>query len=316
MKKQILTIVFLLSAMTSIVSAHSISLFEDLLYWRASEQTSSAWATVYTLSDTLSIVGFAAPNAYFKWSPGLRIGAKYEVSDMDLKFYWTTFGTRASGAISSTGSQIILSDFTSGFVSGNVFSSGQMKWNLRANMLDLELGHDIHPSSTARLHPFIGIRTAKIDQKIDLLWKADLFLDNFQATEQVNNNYIGIGPSLGLDSSYALHSHIDLLGNFSAAVLWGSWNINDTYSRPTSFFGLLPPSTIHINIPHTVLGTFMFKYFIGAQFTSINRSIISFAAGYEAQFWPNLLRPPTFQQLPTHGSLTLQGATCRLLIDL
>ena len=98
--------------------------------------------------------------------------------------------------------------------------------------------------------------------------------------------------------------------------MWGNWKVSDMYNRPGALLGIITPTTITTDLNDAKLGTLMFNYFLGLEWFYRGRSDLSLQLGYEMQFWPNQVRLTMFQQLPTHGDLTLQGATCRIHINL
>jgi hypothetical protein len=58
------------------------------------------------------------------------------------------------------------------------------------------------------------------------------------------------------------------------------------------------------------MGTLMLRYFCGLEWTRVGKRTITAWAGYEMQWWASQQRMTSFQQLPMHGDLTLQGISC------
>ena len=296
-----------------IVPSKKLAVFADFLYWHASEETSSSWAYIPQLPN------ITAPNVYFGWSPGVRTGLKYELNDLvDTQVYWTYFSTRSQEAFTAAPNQTALPEFFNGFTTLTPFTAGNLNWQLTMNMLDFEVGHRFEPLDSLGVRPFIGVKGGTINQGINSTWNFqgalfDIFPIAYGAIENLKNNFSGVGPSFGMDSKWKLYKNFNFRGDVSGAWLWGNWNIQDIYSGP-SFSGLQLATTIASN-SSTSLGSLMFKYFAGIDWTyDTARASVMLKAGYEMQYWMNQLRLPLFQQVPVHGDLTLQGGTCGILI--
>lgn len=312
MIKQLIFILFILiSLLFNPIAAKGLSPFAELLVLHASQETSSNWATV--ISGANRTLDFDATNINFHWSPGFRGGFQYEspCSSWDTKFYWTYFQTKKSNGF-SIADQIIIPEFFSGFLSGNFFFGANINWQLVINTLDFELGRKFNISESISLRPSIGLKAATINQAILSRWNAGIYT----ATEHVKHNYSGVGPCLGIETQWNIYHTLSLFGDFSTAFLYGNWKVVDTYSRPEALGGLVTPTTITTSLNNTKLGTSLFKYRLGLQWIYEATFLLTLRLGYELQYWPNQVRLLTFQQLPTHGGLTLQGGTCQICIDL
>lgn len=297
------------------LAAHSISAaalqvtpFAELLVWHASQEPASAWASVITASPE----SFTPKNNNFGWDPGFRGGIAFAPeSYFDTQFYWTYFGTESKDKI-PLGAHIITPEFFSGFVSDNFFFGAQQDWNMTINLLDLEISHAFNVTQNFTLRPSVGIKGASINQKIDTLWQADIY----NATEKVKSNYLGIGPSFGLRGVWDFAKTFAFVADVSTAFMWGKWDVTDTYKRPYVPLSLTPDATtIKTELNDSELGTLMLQYFVGLKWSPDAFPRVNVELGYEMQYWANQLRLITFQQLPTHGDLTLQGGTCSFSID-
>ena len=261
---------------------------------------------------------YTEPNVYFGWSPGLKVGVQYKQPGFfDTKLYWTYFSTKTREAITAAPNEIILPEFFNGFTSLSLFNAAQLDWRLILNMVDVELGHQFNPLETLIVHPFIGVKGGTINQSIHSSWQENEFNTTlYSATENLKNNFVGVGPSFGIESVWQLYKNITIRSDFATALLWGHWNIKDDFHRPAALAGLISERTISSNTTNSMLGSFMTRGFMGLEWTFKAKALVTIKAGYEMQFWSNQLRLPVFQALPIHGDLTLQGATCGILINL
>lgn len=312
MKKLVKHILFLLISLCSTTAmASDFSTFADLFYWRASEETGSSWASDVTTPRPGDLT-FTPESVNFDKRPGFRIGMIYQPpSFWDTKLYWTHYFTKTSSD-AARGAQIIVPEFFSGFLSGDLFFGGAVNWQIAMNTIDLEAGHQFTPIRSLAIRPSIGVKGAMINQTINTTLDAVIYT----ATERAKNDFRGIGPTLGLAASWNIYDSLNLVGSFSAAYMWGSWNANDTYQRPSALGGLITPTTITTNMNNSQLGTMMFDYFVGFELLHPQKSRYSINLGYEMQSWSNQLRLTVFQILPVRSDLIFQGAICRLKIDL
>lgn len=318
MKIRLISVLIFLSIISfKGLAAGQITVFEDLLYWRASQETTSPWAYMQTTNGPPGAV-YTEPNVSFNWSPGIRVGALYEpVSFFDTKLYWTYFSTKSKEAITAPAGQFFIPEFFNGFTTLDLFNAAQLDWKLIMNMIDFEVGHAFKPINSLTLRPFIGVKGGTINQSIHSAWEAHFDnLTAYSARESLKNNFWGMGPSFGIDGTFALFEHLNIRSDLSTALMWGHWHIEDIYSRPAALLGLIPQTTITSNRKDAKLGTLMVKYFLGMDMTFKAKALVTIKAGYEMEFWSNQLRLPMFQALPVHGDLTLQGVTCGILIKL
>lgn len=317
MKKLFRYLVFLLLGTQALsANAQGLSVFGNYLYWNASEQTDTVWSNAIAIAPNQIV--YTIPNVNFNWNSGFRGGISYELPHFwDTKLYWTHYTTSKNTSYAASGLTIFTPEFFSGFLSMDLFSSANLNWQIAMNTIDFAISHAVNLTNTLVFSPSIGIKGATINQTVNSTWNAALFsIPLFSSTEKVTNNYSGIGPSFGIDGKWNMYKGFSLVGNFSTALMWGHWNIKDTYSRPSALFGLITPTTITTSLNNGKLGTAVFQYFLGLEWTHHSKYDVNFLLGYEMQFWPNQLRAPTFQLLPLHGDLTLQGATCGISISL
>lgn len=308
--RKILTfcILIVLSTITT-VRASSVSPFIDYLEWYPSEETSSIWSSIVTDSSTTR-TRFSPKDINFDWSHGFRAGLAYQANPNALKMqlYWTHLPSKSTITYQPN-LQIVVPDFFSGFFSENVFFGADIDWRLVANSVDFSVSDTYSVGQGVTLSPSIGIKGATINQTIYTDWDAVFYT----STEKIVHDFSGIGPSLGLDATWKMSPTIALDSRLLTAFMWGTWKVHDTYIRPDVPAVLVTATTITTNMNHAELGTAMLDYFLGLKWTP--KDLITLSLGYEIQYWPNQLRLTTFQQLPTHGDLTYQGATCGISLN-
>lgn len=284
----------------------------DILVWHPSQETSSFWASIVT-DPTANEIVYTPPNNQFNWDPGFRVGLLYSPASnfWDLRLYWTYFSTEKDNNV-ALGAQIIAPEFFSGFLSKDLFFGANVNWQLIMHTFDLKMSHTFNVGRSFTLCPMVGVKAGTIHQKVNAKWDAAIY----ESTENVKHHFRGIGPSFGLETLWEFYPQFSIIGNFSTALMWGKWEIADTYQRPSALFGVITPTTITTSMNDPSLGTAMFEYFLGIQWRLEKVNNFTLQLGFETQFWANQLRITTFQILPLHGDLTLQGGTCRFQIDL
>ncbi|MGC4006012.1 MAG: Lpg1974 family pore-forming outer membrane protein [Pirellulales bacterium] len=156
------------------------------------------------------------------------------------------------------------------------------------------------------------MKGAVIDQTIRARWSDPLL--GISAEENVDHDYWGLGPSFGVGFRYGVPEieGLSVVGSFSAALLYGRWNVEDAYRRTDGQPPLFAFDAFTTRLNDSALGTPTLTYFLGIEWTRPGAIATTFNAGFESQWWANQQRLPTFQQLPMHGDLTLQGLTCGL----
>lgn len=284
----------------------------DVMAWFASEEVSSIWANVITLDD--DVLNINVPSFDFKWDYGFRLGLGSHLlhDQWDTFFYWTRFHTDARHSISPILQLIPPQEFFAGFLSGDNPRSISATWSLSFNLADWELGRSYCISDGLSMRPFLGIKAGWINQSIHAQYD-DLIIDeaftNNSGKEHLKNNFFGIGPSGGVNSTWNLYNcgsqFLSLFGDFSTALLWGTWMCSDVYKNTLSY-------TSCVNTKKTSLGSLALRGFMGIKWeTDINADKSHFAAkiGYEMQFWLNQLRINTFQLQRLQEDLTIQGIT-------
>lgn len=297
--------------------------YGEILVWYASEEPSNSWANVFNASlgrggfrDT-----FDAKEFRFNWDLGLRTGVGYflDHDQWDVQVYFTWFQTKNSESLSSG---TIIPEFFGGFLNGDIADKSSIEWSLRYNMFDLELGKNLSIAKGLLLRPFLGLKVGWINQSIFSNWNVvsrnvsgTITSVNYTATEDLKNDFWGIGPTAGIDTKWTFgdfgSNDLNLFGDFATAWQWGTWHLSDLYKNTSS-------TRVEVRMGKLNLGSFMTSGIAGISWDgdlNLLHSHFTARLGYEMQLWVNQLRMPTFQILPLHGDLTLQGVTFRYLLE-
>lgn len=293
---------------------NSMFVSADFLYWKAREAGADNWAQEISspgAEQSAEILGVP-----FNDDAGFRIGTGYQSNNnWDVAVYYTRYNTNASDTATGNVYSSYLGNFyvdnTNGADVGPTYGSGDIDWGINFNVIDLDLGHVFSLDRIMNLHPFIGLKLASIQQSIDTNWYNPINVTTFtSASENITNDFKGIGPSLGLDTSFILYKKsnysFNIFGDFSAALLYANWNFSDKYNNNE-------PASVMIDDGSPTGAAPMLDGAIGLEwqgdFTKVDTRI---RLGYEEQVWYDQLKFYSFNMGQMHDNLSLQGLTLGL----
>ena len=210
----------------------------DVLLWRAEEDgLEFAEETFQDTSKIQNLTDGRVLNPNFDWKWGFRVGIGYNMphDGWDLYLDWVRFtsrdhksnsvnpptGAAATTLFASTGSN------SAGGPSSNV-QQASVHWNLKLNMLDLELGREFFVSKWLTLRPFTGLRSGWIDQKLSTDYINEVpsgaTLETFDIDQRCR--FWGLGIRAGLNTLWSLGCGWGIYGNAAISLLPGRFHIN------------------------------------------------------------------------------------------
>ena len=291
----------------------NIDIFANVLYWRTSETID--WA--FTIAPNGNFEKTTYKTISFDWDPGFRVGLGYNMhhDQWDTQIAYTWFQTQAkehaSGAI------------TSAFLAARLsllepFHTGKISFDLHYNMFDWDLGRRFLVSKSLSLRPYIGAKGGWIDQTLHTKWTTPNFLglgSLYSASERVKNNFRGGGPKWGVNGKWILGNvdrHVfSLIGNFSAAYMWGHWSLQDEFIDV-----FLTKTAIKMKDRNFGAVTLQALMGLGWDFNfDKNRSHFALKLGYEIQDWLNQFQVFSNASGTQNSDLILQGLTLDLRFD-
>ncbi|HSX03600.1 MAG TPA: Lpg1974 family pore-forming outer membrane protein [Rhabdochlamydiaceae bacterium] len=302
------------------------NVFASLIVWTVREAGADCWAEVITTSS--STFSNDLREVDFDWDPGYRVGISYGMmhDQWDTQAYYTWFKTTGKDHVSSLPGAVH-STFLGNFyidnqdgkgLSGPSYQEASIQWTIHFNMFDWELGRNFWVSNSLAIRPFVGVKGGWIDQSIHSKWQdpalsATLFFNT--GTENLKNNFWGIGPAAGINTRWNLfnfgcHS-FDLFGDFSGAIMWGHWTFGDLFKNDID-------QVVSVDLNPIKSGASMLRTFMGFSwkaFFSQNRTQFSAKLGYEMQFWLDQLQFYSFVGGRLNNELTLQGGTLEFCFD-
>jgi hypothetical protein len=185
-------------------------------------------------------------------------------------------------------------------------------------MFDWELGRNYWVSKSLALRPFVGIKGGWINQRIDSKWinpnlPSSLYFN--RGTEEIKNDFWGIGPSLGVNTKWLLYASqtqwFSLFGDFSGAMMWGHWTFSDQYKNDLS-------QTVNIHLQNVNNAATMVRILMGFEWDlnfKQDQYRLTSKIGYEMQFWLDQLQFYSFTAGRQNSQLTLQGGTLEFCLN-
>lgn len=264
--------------------------FIDFLVWQVRESGADNWAQVINTSA----VGTSAylVDAPFAWNTGVRVGVDHQCSQypFDILFAYTHYqayaSNQASGTVASAFDGGYFVDNTDGAMLGLTYNNANVKWQIFYNTADVNLGQHVEIDPVLQLHPYIGLKAASINQKIFTNWLTPTIPTNFtSAIENLRNDFLGIGPTLGVDTTWMMYrsaNHsVGLIGNIAGGLLAGHWNFHEVFVNNTGVTIITHVAGVNGAAP-VAIGL------LGLQWAmQFGTSTISASLGYEAQMWFN-----------------------------
>ncbi len=294
------------------------SFIADLLIWKLREGSADNWGQIIAPSGENQPI--ALLDVPFNWQAGFRVGLghHFEQCPWDVFLAFTRYHTEKTSHV-ATNEGGIYSAYLANFYVNNAdganfgpnYHNAGIQWTFSYNTLDLELGRNFTFDTILKLRPKMGLKAAIINQDIDTQWQNPTVATNFNAaTENIQNHFWGIGPYLGLDTTWFLfgsgNKGVHLFANILGSLMSGHWRFKDNFENNA-------PLTIDINSDniHTVAtmaaGQFGIQWmccFVG------NKTRVRL--GYEAQVWFNQLQYYSFNMGRLDNLMSLQG----LLLDM
>ena len=202
-----------------------------LLYWRpfvgGIDECGSGNVSESIASDGRVISRFngRARNPDFDWDPGFRIGAGYEFacSNWDVAVFYTYFRSRSHDSNSPD------SDSSSSDSYRFDNRENRLRWNINFDLIDVVAGYEADVGSCFMFRPFIGLRGARIDQKVHRghFQSSDGYFsrsrDHFGGRN--HEKFSGLGPLLGIEADWNIGCGFQLYANASTSWLYGKFHV-------------------------------------------------------------------------------------------
>lgn len=279
---------FLLSS-----STYAFELFIEGIDWRATE--TNDWA--YVNSETLPQQTLDYKTIDFGYAPGFRIGASY-TSTWDALLSYTRLLTTANDVTYGNIQPSFVGSVTAKPSHAYLYQSGQVHQSIHYDIFDLDFGKKFNPLSSLMIHPIVGLMGGTIKQLIHAEYQGST-----STSEKINNNFSGIGPKAGIDTSICLFNNdsyqTKLIVAFAASYLLGHWKINDVTN-------VNPTHTVFVDGASHSMGALTLQGMLG--FT-VRSDRLTIKVAYEISDWFNQNQFFDNDTGTHNNDLALQGVT-------
>lgn len=270
----------ILSTLLLSSSAFALRFFVEGLEWRATDTNN--WA--YINSETLPQQTINYKTIDFNYTPGFRVGVRY-ISTWDTLFSYTRYYTTAHDTATGLIRPSFIGSVTAQQTAADLYTSGQISYSIDYNIFDLVFGKQFNLTEVWMLHPMAGLMGGWINQSIHANYQGSAILTGTYAggttstNEKITNNFAGIGPKVGVDTSFTLFNYHDyqpkLFVAFAASYLAGNWVIKDATN-------VIPQRNITVTGSSQSMGTLTLQSSIG--FT-LDYKKFALKVAYELSDW-------------------------------
>jgi hypothetical protein len=279
----------------------ALQYFVEALEWRATETNN--WA--YINSETLPHQTLDYKTIDFHYSPGFRVGVR-QVQNWDTLFSYTHYNTTTRDSATGLIRPSFVGSVTAQPSAADLYHSGQVTQAINYNIFDLDVGMQFKPATGWMLHPIAGLMGGSIYQSIHATYQQP----STSTDEQINNNFVGIGPKAGVDTSITLWSGHEyeskLIAAFATSYLVGNWVIKDITD-------VVPARTISVTGSSQSMGSLALQGSVGF---SVDYKKFNLKLAYEIGDWFNQVQFFDNDTGTHNNDLILQGVTLGLAYNL
>ncbi|HEY4255147.1 MAG TPA: Lpg1974 family pore-forming outer membrane protein [Chlamydiales bacterium] len=298
------------------------------IYWEAMQENMELG--IATEGSGALIAGATANpgqviNMNVDYKPGFKVGLgmNFDYDNWDAYAEYTWFhGTTNTSSNGLTGGRILAFPGQPGLPSaGTTYSTAAQSWNLKMDFADLMLARSYYVGTKLAFRPFVGARGAWIRQNTSASFTG-VSTAGTLATVDRSISW-GVGPSVGLDTSWMLGYGLRISGVASADLLYTRYNLStaQTFANTTGVVtGQFNVNQHHIDYlrPHMNLEM---GFGWGSYFDN-NNWHIDLAASYGFQaFWDqNMTRHYTngtaqASSNAPNGNLYVHGLNAQVRLD-
>jgi len=214
----------------------SFAIYGDFLWWRAQNDGFKYALDLYAERST-HIVSMP-----YDWDPGFRLGLGYNSSydGWDLYAYWTYFHNKSSHLITnynySDESDLFPIYFPSVAIGFSLVPAGvdvglpsigycKANWDIDYDTVELVFDRDFFIGKSLALKPYFAAKALFLKQKF-LVHYADPEPDPsyevfFPMDVKLESKYWGVGPKIGLNTSWYLVKQLKFYANLAADLVYG-----------------------------------------------------------------------------------------------
>ena len=221
----------------------NLFLTADWLLWQANE-TGLGFAVKTDTDSSITLGEGSVKSPAFTWTSGFRVGLGYNTphDGWDLYLNWTWFQDKASKSLHTDGDDFLYPAVI--HPANAVYAlEAESKLHLHVNMLDLGMGREYEVSTWSTLKPFVGLRTAFVNQhnniEYDNVYNVGINTLRYNDYEVEREcNYWGLGIRTGLDTQWELGRNFSLYANAAVSLLYGFFHVEHEEEQTLSSTGV------------------------------------------------------------------------------
>lgn len=180
----------------------------------------------------------ASIQPHFKWNTGLQIDLGYQPRQQYYFASWCYIQNTAYGSLSTNGTKgfFPILSMDNDLTHSSFVTSGNVDWRINTQFADAGTMFPWKPKDFFLLKAHIGLRVASLNQKLKAYYGGGLFNEGTDVLT-MHNNFLGIGPRVGLLPNFLFPAGFSLCGEFAASGLLGRFYVKqkESYLAQTLF---------------------------------------------------------------------------------
>ncbi len=250
------------------------------------------------------------------WNYGYRVGGGFTsgCDYWDLFALWTSYENSDSDEVSLVDLPALnIWGYPDTSNAARLFSA-KGNWDLSYHILDVAFGRAFWVGQCLNMRPFFGVRSAWIDQSIDLFFDFEpLNAVPFGAQTNARACFSGTGLQAGFDLKFTTGSGFGLFGTIDIALLYGKEKESLTQTETTSLF---PPILIAESTSQPIATVAALHSAIGIEYSHCfcsNRFRLGLLAKWEFTNYNGIGKYPHFSTTLSSGIYREEHANLSLM---
>lgn len=209
-----------------------MDLFGEALFWQAKVGGRDYAYSASNMTNSKPKTPFrgSVSEVSFDWDWGFKVGLGFIFSEemWSLNCIYTRFITSNNEGEKKNWPEGFMG--LTGYLTPALESSSN--YRISYNDISFEFGRNYYVSSNLNLQPFIGLKNTWIHQKQQSKYLINLKQDDlisFNSDLKDCCDFWGIGPQMGLSSSWFITRVINILFKTSGSLLYGKYDVSDSY---------------------------------------------------------------------------------------
>jgi hypothetical protein len=205
-----------------------VSLRGGFLYWFAKQNGLSFTNHSQSIFTTSDFTRSTLVHPDFEWKPGFELGTNYGFEDtfwsVDLDFIYYRGNARGHKSAEKNKGIFPALSFADNTLSSDYVTSAKTEWHLSTAILDATGAYEWDCNSWFSLTPSIALRDVWIREKIHATYRGGTYNAGSDVV-RLRSRFYGVGPLLGLSSSFNVWDIFTLYGSASASYLAGWFHV-------------------------------------------------------------------------------------------